>query len=320
MAIYISGVRNLPEQVQKNKDDIEDLQTADTNLDAKIDREIADRKDLIEASGNATIIENPTENVKVALTESESNRNFVVFIDGTPKLNIDETNIVANEDTAVNGDLVVSGNIDGGSTTISGNITAMGDLQVANITANGDIKTASGNIETSLGHVKGLALVSTIINVPDGNHAIQVNCKDSSNTNHVLKFDADTLKLTIDGNEVGGKQLYEHNICIAFDDSVNGYTHIFLQIENDDATPINTRALLIDYLYNKGFTSVNQSHIANGFINFLSECYSIVGLYATSVNLFFAGLKAPIGTSTNIFGGNISNTFLGTITDHVIAN
>ena len=270
MAIYISGVRNLPEQVQKNKDDIEDLQTADTNLEAKIDQEIADRKALIEASGNKTIIENPTENVKVALTESESNRNFVVFIDGTPKLNIDETNIIANEDTAVNGDLVVYGNIDGNSTTISGNITAMGDLQVANITANGDITTASGNIETSLGHVKGLALVSTIINVPDGNHAIQVNCKDSSNNNHVLKFDADTLDLTIDGNPVGSQHLYRYDIFLIFTDVQQmGGSGSFTLLSS---TKLNiTASNVIDFLY----TNYKDKQISC-LVEFDGAYYSVV--------------------------------------------
>ena len=270
MAIYISGVRNLPEQVQKNKDDIEDLQTADTNLEAKIDQEIADRKALIEASGNKTIIENPTENVIVALTESESNRNFVVFIDGTPKLNIDETNIIANEDTAVNGDLVVYGNIDGNSTTISGNITAMGDLQVANITANGDITTASGNIETSLGHVKGLALVSTIINVPDGNHAIQVNCKDSSNNNHVLKFDADTLDLTIDGNPVGSQHLYRYDIFLIFTDVQQmGGSGSFTLLSS---TKLNiTASNVIDFLY----TNYKDKQISC-LVEFDGAYYSVV--------------------------------------------
>ena len=101
MAIYISGVKNLPEQVQKNKDDIEDLHTADTNLEAKIDQEIADRKALIDASNNDSII------------------------------NVGVSNIVANEDVEIIGGLEAHGNITGHSDLdIDGNITAGGNVEI----------------------------------------------------------------------------------------------------------------------------------------------------------------------------------------------
>ena len=284
MAIYISGVRNLPEQVQKNKDDIEDLQTADTNLEAKIDQEITDRKALIEASGEATIIKNPTEAVSVALNETLTNKIFSVSIEGSPKLTIDESDIVANEDVAINGGLEAYGNITGHGNieTADGNITTdNGDIttDAGNITTNtGNITTTCGSIETSFGHVKGLALISTIINVPDGNHAIQVNCKDSSNTNHVLQFDADTLKLTIDGNEVGGKQLYQHHMALTMG-IANQY--LMLDITTDSPTPM-TKNDLASYFNTKGYNSQNTAFNMNGYL-YINNAYRFVRtLYATN--------------------------------------
>lgn len=292
MAIYISGVRNLPEQVQKNKDDIEDLQTADTNLEAKIDQEIADRKALIEANGNATIIENPTENVAVSLTETETNRIFGVFIDGTPKLTIDESSIIANQDTAVNGVLEAHGNIEGHSA-----------LAVdSHITAGGDITTAEGNIYTSLGYIGGLVVKTTIINVPEGNHTIQVNCPDSSNVNHILKFDADTLKLTIDGNEVGGKPLYQHNISASRWYSIN-YTKaiVSLQVITDSNTPF-TYSDLAQYLYNKGINS--SDHILNASGGYWYQ--------TATKNAIISGVYSSDGTTITmagvVIGGTMSDT------------
>lgn len=334
MAIYISGVRNLPEQVQKNKDDIEDLQTADTNLEAKIDQEIADRKALIEANGNATIIENPTENVAVSLTETETNRIFGVFIDGTPKLTIDGSSIIANQDTAVNGVLEAHGNIEGHSAlavdshiTAGGDITAVGDITTSgditangnitattgditattgDITAGGDITTAEGNIYTSLGYIGGSVVKTTIINVPDGNHTIQVNCPDSSNVNHILKFDADTLKLTIDGNEVGGKQLYQHNIGMTTSLS---YQEIMLTLITDSSTPMTINDIA-NYLYEKGFTSLSNALYVNQYI-YTTGYYFARRIYATNTTT----LKVRIYDETNI---NHSDLTINNAVDQVL--
>lgn len=319
MAIYISGVRNLPEQVQKNKDDIEDLQTADTNLEAKINQEIADRKALIDSGndtdisvGDSSIVANKDVEIIGGL-EAHGN------IKGAINLDIDGT-ITSGGDITATGDITSSGDI-----TSNGDITATGDIK----TDNGDIKTdagnittASGNIETSLGHVKGLALVSTIINVPDGNHTIQVNCKDTSNTNHVLLFDADTLELTIDGSTIG-KQYYEHNICLAYDQSADGYTHIFIQIENEDPTPF-TKDSLVDYLYDMGFTTNKKCHIASGWLNKLNSAYLVSGLYAVDKNhdnqsLHLVGVSTTsFNTNSNIQDTNITYTLMGTLTDFVL--
>lgn len=303
MAIYISGVKNLPEQVQKNKDDIEDLQTADTNLDAKIDLEIADRKALIEASGNNTIIKNPTENVIVSLNETETNRIFSVSIDGTPKFSFDETSILANENTAVNGDLVVSGNIDGGSATISGNITTMGDISGNNATISTDI-TAGGDLDidgniTAGGDIVGDS-VSTTNDIKSGGNvevgnkvsfisdgvletdglSFEFKALDSSDNQHILKFDADTQKLTIDGNEVGGKQLYRHNIFIDGATTTPARTYrVYFNIINDDPTPLNSMASLYNYMTNKNLDSYNKSIIANGLFRESSTNYHIVSAY-----------------------------------------
>lgn len=257
MAIYISGVKNLPEQVQKNKDDIEDLQTADTNLDAKIDQAIADRKEIIDASGNAIIIKNPTENVIVSLNETLTNRIFGVSIDGTPKLSIDEASIVANEDTAVNGDLVVSGDITGhGDLDIDGNITATGNISVDNASVSGNI-TAGGNVE-----IDGNILANSMqdrdsygaITLPNQANDDVVIINASSGTAHILKFDKDG-NLTIDGNEVGGKPLYMHSYTFALSGQAISYWGV---LYSDIATPF-TAPTLADYLYNKGITSGGNS-------------------------------------------------------------
>lgn len=281
MAIYISGVKNLPEQVQKNKDDIEDLHTADTNLDAKIDQEIADRKALIEASGNATIIENPTENVAVSLTESETNRNFVVFIDGTPKLNIDEANIVANEDTAVNGDLEVYGNI-----------TATGDLQVANITASGDI-TTHANLQGR--YVKATQeIVAKHITTPTDESFLQFTAYDSSQNPHVMQFSGNSQELTIDGNEVGGKQLYQHNVY------VNGqvgarYYWVFLSIINDNNNPFTDFAGIKNYI-NDNYPAYNKGLSCSGYIYDGSNDLVAVNVYkGASNNSFSIQYISPAG-------------------------
>ncbi len=239
MAIYISGVKNLPEQVQKNKDDIENL---DTNLNAKIDQAVAERKEIIDVSNNDVVIKSPSENVLLSLSDNS---------------------IVANEDTKINGSLEASGGIKGDGANITHNITAGG-----NITADGDI-TAIGNIytdatiETGLDgefsgytyEVKNKVFFTSNAELETDGLSFEFKALDSSDNQHILKFDADTQKLTIDGNEVGGKPLYMHSYTFALSGQAIAYWGV---LYSDSPTPF-TAPTLADYLYNKGITSGGNS-------------------------------------------------------------
>ena len=291
MAIYISGVKGLPEQVQANKDDIKDLQDGTTALDDKLDTEIADRKELIEKLPESTMVKGDDDNkIEVVRTSKE----IIFYLEG---------NVVARFDTL---QFTLSKGI------LTNYISATNDIETqTNIHADGNIGAsgnlnAGGNISTSLGSVKGLTMETSIINVPTGNHRIQVNCADSSDVNHVLKFDADTLELTIDGNGVG-KTLYQHNIGIAAGIS---YQDIMLTLITDSATTM-TKNDVAEYLYNKGFTSDTNAFIINQYC-YTGSYWFARRIYATNTTT----LKVQVYDESN----NNNQAMTGiSVVDQVIA-
>lgn len=298
MAIYISGVKGLPEQVQANKDDIKDLQdtTASQGSDIEglredLDNEIENREEVIKENTGAVEVGDTSGSYASTIILYKNSGSLDILLNAMSELELSDTGlelargiiksgnadkIVIDKDNhevilTLNNNVVAtfktSGlDVEGDITTADGDIsTDNGDIKTdaGNITTNtGNITSTSGSFETAFGHFKGLSVNTTIINVPDGNHEIHINCKDSSNVNHVLQFDADTLKLTIDGTEVGGKQLYQHCCLLDYSQSANGATSISFDIITDSPTPF-TKASVAQYLYDK--LGANKYITASGF-------------------------------------------------------
>lgn len=98
----------------------------------------------------------------------------------------------------------------------------------------------------------------------------------------------------------GGSQLYQHHIHC--ENSRSNFINII--ITNDSNSKINTTALLISYLNEKGFTTYDNWLLGNGYWN-NQQCW---GLWTNNNSLYYSG-----GT---LYGGTgISPT---TITDTVI--
>lgn len=107
-----------------------------------------------------------------------------------------------------------------------------------------------------------------------------------TNNQHVLKLDA-SGNLTIDGNAVGGKPLYQHNISL----TMTGISTTCITFITDNDTEFTTTSLS-DYLREKGFNYGNPLNIyVLGYTN--NTMYSFRTIY---------GLKQALHVDTFNYG------------------
>lgn len=283
MAIYISGVKGLPEQVQANKDDIKDLQdtTASQGSDIEglredLDNEIENREEVIKENTGAVEIGDTSGSYASTIILYKNSGSLDILLNAMSELELSDTGLELARGIIKSGsvDKIIINKTNHKIDFIANNSTILtlysdsvglnGDLSV-----NGDIDL-SGNIELASGK-KVIAYdydVKDKINFDsngdfrsDGT-MYEFKCLDSSDNSHTLKFDADTLKLTIDGTEVGGKQLYQHCCLLDYSQSANGATSISFDIITDSPTPF-TKASVAQYLYDK--LGANKYITASGF-------------------------------------------------------
>ena len=294
MAIYISGVKGLPEQVQENKENIKAIQEEIEGIDFEEIREL--EAQVEENTQDINNLEGSVGVQNIAISDHEERLDTL-----EPKVSALETKtsqIAYDEDND-------STNI-GTSVKIYGN----GKIEARQLDA---LDTHYKDAEISNGE-------SGIYLVQDGLTAVRI-FNSHSGTTHTLDFNDDG-SLEVDGQAVG-KTYYEHNICLSYDSSSNAWTHIFIQIENDDPTPF-TAQTLINYLYDKGFTTNKKSHVASGWFNKLSSAYIVSGLYAVNKNydnqsLHVVGISTTsFDVNSNIQDTNIPYSYIGTITDFVL--
>ena len=295
MAIYISGVKNLPEQVQKNKDDIEDLKqdsATKTELQA-----VADDVDALEgrmdtAEGDIDALETKTQQITYDSVNNRENFSGDVEIDGNVLVNS-----MQNKDNY-------------GAITLPNQ--ANDDVVIINAsggTAHFLKYDKDGNLE-----IDGNVLVNSMQN-KDGYGAItlpnQANddiviINASGGTAHILRFDKDG-KLTIDGNEVGGKKFYQHHMALAMG---LAYQYVILDIITDSPTPM-TKNDLANYFNTKGYVNQASAFLITAYIYINADYRFMRELYATNSTTL-------IGLIYDAAGGNQQALTCTSITDQVL--
>ena len=239
MAIYISGVRGLPEQVQKNKDDIKDLQELTTTQGGDLEGEINNRKALIDnGEANISVINVPDDSNSFVINCVDSNN-----VSHTLLYDADLNRVYAdNKELALKEDLDT------------------------------EVNTRKALIDNGEANI-------SVINVPDDSNSFVINCKDNNNVSHILMFDADLQKITIDGNEVGGttQSLYRYDIFLIFTDAnASGGTISFTILSNTQLSI--TSSNVIQFLY----TNYNHKQF-NCFVEFDGAYYGLFDIEGTTL-------------------------------------
>lgn len=88
-----------------------------------------------------------------------------------------------------------------------------------------------------------------------GEFKVEFTNQDIPELNHELTFDNEG-NLKVDGQAVGGKQLYQHNITCMF----NANTKFFITIINDNNAPLNSANSIYQWLLSKGFNDIEQKY------------------------------------------------------------
>lgn len=174
MAIYISGVKGLPEQVQENKENIKTIQEEIEGIDFEHIRELDDQ--VAENTGDINNLEGAIGVQNIAIESINDT------IDDNLKPRIET---LENKTTAISYDS--QNNI----TTIDSSAKVNGNIYANNMQ---DVNQRGA------------------ITLPENANESVVILNNSGGTLHALTFDKDG-KLLIDGNPVG-KQYYRHNLLL----------------------------------------------------------------------------------------------------------
>ena len=293
------AIRSLPEQVEKNKEDIKEINDILENIDpdevSTILSDIASIKaeQVVQNTAINTNTGNITANA-TAITNETNSRKLLI-------------------DTNITGDTVVksTGVADLKLNSIDGDIKIDAVTGVVNVDAHTQIKLNSPSI-IATAEPNGLISLETdksLITLSTG-FSVQTNTDD---TPHTLSFD-NTGSLTIDGTPVGGggggSQLYQHVINIY--NSLNPDLTINMSIINDSNIPLNTLALIASYLYNKGHISYQTGLPVSGSSYISNKGYNIICVYSSNGTQINTRCFDTTGFSFN------QQTATGTITETII--
>lgn len=210
MAIYISGVKGLPEQVQENKENIKTIQEEIEGIDFEAIRQLEEQ--VAENTGDINNLEGSVGVQNIAIADHEERLDTL-----EPKVSALEskTSQIAydsdNDSTNIGASVKVYGN---------------GEIEARQLTA---LDTHYKDGEISNG-------VSGIYLVQDGLTAVRI-FNNNSGTNHILDFNDDG-SLEVDGNPVGTKY-YRH--IIGFTDSIAFYS---FEVISTQATAYTNDTLL----------------------------------------------------------------------------
>lgn len=226
MAIYISGVKGLPEQVQENKENIKTIQEEIEGIDFDEIRQLEEQ--VAENTGDINSLEGTIGVQNIAIADHEERLDTL-----EPKVSALEskTSQIAydsdNDSTNIGASVKVYGN---------------GEIEARQLTAS-DTHYKDGEISNG---------VSGIYLVQDGLTAVRI-FNSNSGTSHTLDFNDDG-SVEVDGKPVG-KQYYQHTLNIALSGQAVAY---WTTIITSDPTPL-TAPTLASYLYNKGITTGGNS-------------------------------------------------------------
>ena len=242
--IEINGkvYRNIQEQVEKNKEDIAELQQGSITVDAYTKAEadakfatntaLAGKQDRLTTSDSISISNN-----EIYVDEDWLSANYVgIDSDG----NLSKSLIRTGKITSIADDADVTGEITLTSGTRTGSIylDASGEESSASIFLRGT---------TSIGS-EGMIEISGETQFNTSN---RINVYDGVNTEQIAYLS------DITG---GDSQIYQHNIVYKGLDSSNKiWTYFTAQFVSSSSTAITSKAALITYLQNTGFSSANWS-------------------------------------------------------------
>lgn len=292
MAIFQNeAIRSLPEQVEKNKEDIKNINDILENIDpdqvATILSDIASLK--AEQVVQNTAIGTNTQNIS---NEKTARENVVgVNVAGNTYLKT----ATPNKQILINNDGIIS-------LTSSNFVEALASNFVRLATDNTSVKADENNgviIEVDSDNPKTLTLK------PNGDFEVS--------NGHILKFDT-TGSITIDGQPIGGggggSQLYRHCITLIETTANNQFQMSFDIISSSNAV-IDTKEKIGAYLYNNLFTNN-------------TKCLPITGFYYNNTMFWAVGMFSENSTNPKVRAYSNSHQFYDlqlpsvTIYDNVI--
>lgn len=246
------------------------------------------------------------------------------YIRGTDALPIFYQNMKTATGTASDKILITDGN--GGFNLMSNE----GAYCLSTGQTSGKVLTSNGSGGASWENPSGSAVEGTDV-LSTGETSGKVLMADGDNTSSWQDIPAQTPEgttikstgetsgkvLTADGNGGaswqtvgGGSTLYRHSISLS-----TGSSYIRLDIINNDATSINSFALLRSYLDTNGFTNANNMLNVNGLFISSSKNYCVYGIIKSGLNIIAYGFDA---TQTSFGYGTIYTISSATINDFVL--
>lgn len=258
------AIRSLPEQVEKNKEDIKDILDILENIDP-------DQVATILSDIASLQAEQVTQNLAIGSNASNiANNTTAINNEKTAREDVVGVNVAGNTylKTATPNKQILIDNNGIISITSSTFVEALASNHVRIATDNASVKADENNgviIEVDSDNPKTLTLK------PNGDFEVS--------NGHILKFDT-TGAITIDGHPIGGgggTQLYQHNIIFTYGITISGTTYqaIFrLSIINQSSNNL-TKEDIGTWLLTNGFSGGNEIHIdgelsVNGI---LWKCY-----------------------------------------------
>lgn len=278
MAIYISGVKGLPEQVQENKENIKTIQEEIEGIDFEAIRELEEQ--VAENTQDINNLEGSVGVQNIAIADHEERLDTL-----EPKVSALEskTSQIAydsdNDTTNIGASVKVHGN---------------GEIEARQLTA---LNTHYKDGEISNG-------VSGIYLVQDGLTAVRI-FNSNSGTTHTLDFNDDG-SLEVDGNPVGNSY---YNHCINAYNSTAPVINFYINVICDRAEAFTSVSDFINYLYNKGYNGVQKALLVSGYcVN--NQARAIYASNSTTLSCIYSA--SSIQTSVQNF------TSLEGISDNVI--
>lgn len=257
MAIFQNeAIRSLPEQVEKNKEDIKEINDLLENLDPSEINNLNNRVGTLENDMTGVKAEQIVQNTAIgsnttAINNEKTERESVVGVNVAGNTYLKTA--TPNKQILINNDGIIS-------LTSSNFVEALANNHVRIATDNASVKADENNgviIEVDSDNPKTLTLK------PNGDFEVD--------NGHILKFD-NTGAITIDGQPIGTK-LYQHKLTLFYSASANGYVRISFLIINNSDTPF-TKTTLEDYL------KTHQT-IATGYVKDITWNYAkiIIDIY-----------------------------------------
>ena len=271
MAIFQNeAIRSLPEQVEKNKEDIKNINDILENIDpdqvATILSDIASIK--AEQVVQNTAINSNTGNITAnttAINNEKTAREDVVGVNVAGNTYLKTA--TPNKQILINNDGIIS-------MTSSNFVEALASNFVRIATDNASVKADENNgviIEVDSDNPKTITLK------PNGDFEVS--------NGHILKFDT-TGAITIDGQPIGGggggSDLYEHHVTLVLPRTIGGITYNLrfnVHFISNDGNNVDLDYIR-NWLYTNGYRANSESHWA-GELTISGVCYEC-GIYSES--------------------------------------